>query len=133
MHAVQIVQDKGFKFKFFKLFLLTTADLLSIFIFVSRSILTVPRRVPLVKDEGVYISGSNKEPKENIVDKGKVKWFNERKGFGFIVPDDGGKDLFVHHSNITAEGFRSLYDGQEVEFEVAEGKKGPEATNVRPC
>ena len=112
---------------------MTTADLLGIFTFVSRSILTVPRRVPLIKDEGVYISGSEKEPKENIVDKGKVKWFNERKGFGFIVPDDGGKDLFVHHSNISAEGFRSLYDGQEVEFEVAEGKKGPEATNVRPC
>ena len=112
---------------------MTTADLFGIFTFVPRSILTVPRRVPLIEYEGVYISGSKKEPKENIVDKGKVKWFNERKGFGFIVPDDGGKDLFVHHSNISAEGFRSLYDGQEVEFEVAEGKKGPEATNVRPC
>ena len=87
----------------------------------------------LEKDEGVYISGSKKEPKESIVDKGKVKWFNERKGFGFIVPDDGGKDLFVHHSNISAEGFRSLSDGQDVEFEVSQGEKGPEATNVSPC
>jgi len=89
--------------------------------------------VLLEKNEGVYISGSKTEPKENIVDKGKVKWFNERKGFGFIVPEGGGKDLFVHHSNIAAEGFRSLSDGQDVEFEVAEGQKGPEATNVRPC
>jgi CspA family cold shock protein len=67
------------------------------------------------------------------LDKGKVKWFNERKGFGFITPDDGGKDLFVHHTNIEAEGFRMLYEGQEVEYETAEGKKGPEARNVRPC
>jgi len=89
--------------------------------------------VLLEKNEGVYISGSKQEPKENIVDKGKVKWFNERKGFGFIVPDDGGKDLFVHHSNIAAEGFRSLADGQDVEFEVSQGEKGPEATDVRPC
>jgi len=67
------------------------------------------------------------------LDKGKVKWFNERKGFGFITPDDGSKDLFVHHTNIVAEGFRVLYEGQEVEYEAAEGKKGPEAQNVRPC
>jgi len=66
------------------------------------------------------------------LDKGKVKWFNDRKGFGFIVPDAGGADLFVHHSNIEMDGFRSLYDGQPVEYEVAEGKKGPEATKVRP-
>ncbi len=76
---------------------------------------------------------ADKRPKENIVDKGKVKWFNERKGFGFIVPDNGGEDLFIHHSNIAAEGFRSLNDDQAVEYEVAEGKKGPEAVNVRPC
>ncbi|UCC98634.1 MAG: cold shock domain-containing protein [Phycisphaerales bacterium] len=67
------------------------------------------------------------------MDKGKVKWFNERKGFGFIVPDDGSQDLFIHHSNIAVEGFRSLQDGQAVEYEVAEGKKGPEAVDVRPC
>ena len=64
--------------------------------------------------------------------KGKVKWFNERKGFGFIVPDDGGDDLFVHYSNIAAEGFRSLQEEQPVEYEVADGEKGPQATNVRP-
>lgn len=64
--------------------------------------------------------------------KGKVKWFNESRGYGFIIPDDGGPDLFVHHSNITAEGVQSLRDGQEVEYEVGQGKKGPEATNVRP-
>jgi len=64
---------------------------------------------------------------------GVVKWFNERKGFGFIVPDGGGEELFVHHSNITAEGFRTLMEGQKVEFEVGQGKKGPEATDVKPC
>ncbi len=64
---------------------------------------------------------------------GTVKWFNEQKGFGFIVPDEGGEDLFVHYSNITAEGVRSLQEGQKVEYEVGQGRKGPEATNVRPA
>ena len=64
--------------------------------------------------------------------RGKVKWFNENKGFGFITPDDGGDDLFVHHTDIDANGYRSLRDDQEVEFEVGEGKKGPAAKNVRP-
>ena len=62
---------------------------------------------------------------------GKVKWFNDQKGYGFIVPDDGGKDLFVHQSNIVAEGFRSLKEGQAVEYEAGQGKKGPEAVKVR--
>lgn len=64
--------------------------------------------------------------------RGTVKWFSEQKGYGFITPDDGGKDLFVHFSNIQGDGFRNLEDGQVVEFEAAEGRKGPEAQNVRP-
>ncbi len=62
---------------------------------------------------------------------GKVKWFNDSKGFGFIVRAEG-PDLFVHHTAIVAEGFRSLAEGQDVEFEVTEGPKGLQATNVRP-
>ena len=63
--------------------------------------------------------------------RGKVKWFNEQKGFGFITPEDGGSDLFVHFSNINMEGFKVLQEDQEVEFETTEGQKGPQATNVR--
>ena len=62
---------------------------------------------------------------------GTVKWFNDEKGYGFIIPDDGGKELFVHHSNVLMEGFRSLQEGQKVEYEPAEGRKGPEATKVQ--
>lgn len=62
---------------------------------------------------------------------GTVKWFSEQKGYGFITPEDGGKDLFVHYSNIVGEGFRNLQDGQAVEYEPAQGQKGPEAQNVR--
>ena len=62
---------------------------------------------------------------------GTVKWFSDQKGYGFIVPDEGGEDLFVHHSNIEMEGFRTLQDNQKVQYEPAEGRKGPEATKVR--
>jgi CspA family cold shock protein len=65
-----------------------------------------------------------------IVATGTVKWFNDAKGYGFIAPDGGGKDLFVHHSAIAGEGFKSLPEGAKVEFEAQEGQKGPEAKNV---
>ena len=61
---------------------------------------------------------------------GTVKWFNDQKGFGFITPEDGGRDCFVHHSAIQAEGFRTLAEGDRVEFDLADGAKGPAAENV---
>ena len=61
---------------------------------------------------------------------GTVKWFNDEKGYGFITPEGGGKDLFVHHTQIAGSGFKTLADGAKVEFEPREGQKGPEATNV---
>ncbi len=66
------------------------------------------------------------------VSAGTVKWFNASKGFGFIVPDDGSEDLFVHHSEIKTTGYATLDEGQKVEYELGQGKKGPCATNVGP-
>jgi CspA family cold shock protein len=63
---------------------------------------------------------------------GKVKWFNDAKGFGFITPDDGGEDLFAHFSAIQASGFKSLKEGQKVSFEVTSGPKGKQAANIKP-
>jgi CspA family cold shock protein len=63
--------------------------------------------------------------------QGSVKWFNGEKGFGFIAQDDGGSDVFVHYSEIQGSGFKSLDEGQRVEFEVGQGQKGPQAQNVR--
>jgi CspA family cold shock protein len=64
---------------------------------------------------------------------GTVKWFNADKGYGFITPDDGGKDLFVHHSAIAGEGFKTLAENARVQFEPEQGEKGPQATNVSPA
>ena len=61
---------------------------------------------------------------------GTVKWFNDSKGYGFIAPEDGGKDLFVHYSSISGDGFKTLVEGAKVEYESRQGDKGPEATNV---
>ncbi len=61
---------------------------------------------------------------------GTVKWFNDAKGYGFITPEDGGKDLFVHYTNIAGDGFKTLAENAKVEYEAGEGAKGPEATNV---
>ena len=65
------------------------------------------------------------------METGTVKWFNETKGFGFITPDNGGKDVFVHYSAIANSGFRTLSEGQSVSYEVENGPKGPQATNVK--
>jgi cold shock protein len=62
--------------------------------------------------------------------QGTVKWFSQDKGYGFIKPDDGGEDVFVHHTGIAGEGFRTLDEGDKVTYEVTEGRKGPQATNV---
>jgi CspA family cold shock protein len=70
--------------------------------------------------------------REVFMSTGTVKWFNDAKGYGFIAPDEGSKDLFVHHSSIAGDGFKSLVEGSKVEYESREGAKGPEATNVVP-
>jgi CspA family cold shock protein len=64
---------------------------------------------------------------------GTVKWFNDSKGYGFITPADGSKDVFVHHSSIAGDGYKSLAEGAQVEYEPRDGAKGPEATNVVPA
>ncbi len=63
--------------------------------------------------------------------KGTVKWFSNEKGYGFITPDGGGKDVFVHHSTILGDGYKSLDEGQKVEFDVTQGPKGEQAANVK--
>jgi CspA family cold shock protein len=64
---------------------------------------------------------------------GKVKWFNDAKGFGFITPDNGGKDIFAHFSQISSSGFKSLQEGQSVTFDVTMGQKGEQASNIQPA
>jgi len=71
-------------------------------------------------------------PWRNDMATGTVKWFNDEKGFGFITPDEAGKDLFVHHSAINSQGFRTLAEGAKVSYEAEDGDKGPKAVNVQP-
>ncbi len=77
----------------------------------------------------ISISADGVKPKGRV--KGQVKWFNESKGFGFITPADGSKDVFVHFSAIQGNGFKTLAEGQSVEFEIQDGQKGPAAVNVQ--
>jgi CspA family cold shock protein len=69
---------------------------------------------------------------EESMPTGTVKWFSDDKGFGFVAPDDGGRDVFVHHSGIASEGFRSLTEGTKVRYETESSDKGPRAVNVQP-
>ena len=86
-------------------------------------------RLPAVTKGGLPDGGRSRKAERMAT--GTVKWFNDAKGYGFITPDGGGKDVFVHHTAIQMEGFRSLAEGQKVEYEVTEGPKGPQAANVR--
>jgi len=70
--------------------------------------------------------------RENSMAQGTVKWFNSEKGYGFITPDDGSKDVFAHFSEVVGTGYRSLEENQKVEYEVVQGQKGPQASNIRP-
>jgi CspA family cold shock protein len=74
---------------------------------------------------------SQHRPTEVTMATGTVKWFSDEKGFGFITPDDQSKDLFVHHSGIAGDGFKSLPEGAKVEYDAQQGPKGPNAANVR--
>lgn len=77
--------------------------------------------------------GTASSPLEDRMASGTVKWFNAEKGFGFIEQDGGGPDVFAHYSNIAAQGFRELQEGQRVNFDVTQGQKGPQAENITPA
>jgi CspA family cold shock protein len=79
---------------------------------------------------GIFTLHSRKY--DMTTETGTVKWFNEGKGFGFIAPDNGGKDLFAHFKEIQGGGFKTLQENQRVEFEVTQGQKGPQASKIRP-
>jgi cold shock protein len=80
---------------------------------------------------GAAFSAAPTPTEENIMATGTVKWFNDSKGFGFLTQDGGSEDVFCHHSSITMDGFRTLAEGQKVEFDVTRGPKGLQASNVR--
>jgi CspA family cold shock protein len=83
--------------------------------------------------QGVFDAAVHQQKAGEIyMPQGSVKWFNSEKGFGFLAPDGGGPDVFVHYSAIQSDGYRSLNEEQRVEFDITEGQKGPQAANVRP-
>jgi CspA family cold shock protein len=88
--------------------------------------------VPPVSDPGTARAVLDLRSKGTGMTQGTVKWFNSEKGFGFIAPEDGTADVFVHYSAIASDGYRSLDENQKVEFDVTQGQKGPQAENVRP-
>jgi CspA family cold shock protein len=87
-------------------------------------------RFPEAQNRPLAFQIRSKEISKMARVKGQVKWFNESKGFGFITPGDGSKDVFVHFSAIMSSGFKTLAEGQQVEFEIQDGQKGPSAVNV---
>jgi CspA family cold shock protein len=89
------------------------------------------KRRPQQEERLFYCGGAQTEKGGlQYMAQGTVKWFNDEKGYGFISPDDGGDDLFVHHSGIAGEGFKSLEEGAKVSYEATQGKKGMQADNV---
>jgi CspA family cold shock protein len=91
-----------------------------------------PIRGGVTRRVGRYLADDGRHRKWQVMAQGTVKWFNAEKGYGFIEIDGGGADVFVHHSKIDMDGYRSLDEGQRVDFEVTQGDKGPQAENVRP-
>jgi CspA family cold shock protein len=81
---------------------------------------------------GLKADPQRRRKEGTLVATGAVKWFSSEKGYGFITPDDGSADVFVHFSAITGEGYRNLEEGQQVEYDVTSGQKGPQAANVKP-
>ncbi|MDF2701711.1 MAG: Cold shock protein [Rubrobacteraceae bacterium] len=79
------------------------------------------------------VDPGKKGGRKSMAQEGTVKWFSDEKGYGFISPDDGGEDLFVHHSGIEGTGFKSLEEGQKVTYEATQGRKGMQAVNVTPA
>jgi CspA family cold shock protein len=98
--------------------------------FIGGSLLVVLSRFFHKQFTSVCIYMCSNLPEVTEMATGTVKWFSNDKGFGFIAPSDGSKDVFVHHSSIQGGGFKSLEDGQAVSFDVEQGQKGPSATNV---
>ena len=110
---------------------LRTPPLCNICVTICRHALSVsPRFVTVEAIAGAQGAGTTEE-RQFMSTQGTVKWFNSEKGFGFIAPDEGGADVFAHYSAIESSGFRSLDEGQRVEFDTTQGPKGPQADKVR--